>query len=495
MRERGNLAGKWGPSFATGTKAHASNRGHSERQRRIFSRSELPKDTPRCDGTCAPKEILRFARASLRMTPGRGAGWQAGTRGLAKCVFGQTPGVYGVLRAAYAAGVLLATVVLVSCAPVPNAREQSLWQQEEFLIGFHGAPPTDAAHYRRLADAGCTVLMGHLGPNTLDLAQRHGLQVAVSRIGMDVNTFASVQGRQRALRLLRQCRGHPALWGYYLGGEARAEQFADYGRLAAFVRECDAESPILIGLLPVDAWVGPQLRSADYAGYLQRFARAVRPDLLHAPVPDGPLFFEGLEHLRQAARDSGLRFTVELSLVDKARRIPRRAAEFRRMAFAALAYSASGVVWRGGLDASGALPPGLHDAVAAVNRDVRALGAELLPLRPPAVYHAGETVPKGSRGLPQRGPVGAVEGGSFLVGVFENGGRRQYMMVVNKDASAPAVATMVLHGLYAEGAAFSASSGRWEPLVLAREEFKTTLEVPLAAGGGRLLRLEVPQEP
>jgi hypothetical protein len=245
----------------------------------------------------------------------------------------------------------------------------------------------------------------------------------------------------------------------------------------------------------VNGWVGPQLRSADYAGYLRRFVRAVRPDLLHAPVPDGPLFFEGLEHLRRAARDSGLRFTVALSLTEKARRIPRREAELRRMAFAALAYGASGVVWRGGLDAVDHMQAARYDAVRAVNRDVRALGVALLSLRSSALYHTGEAIPKGSRGLPQRGPVGAVAGGSFLVGVFENGGRRRYMMVVNKDASAPAVATLLLHGVYADGATFNASSGRWEPLVLTREKFETTLEVALPAGGGRLVRLTVPRAP
>ncbi len=378
---------------------------------------------------------------------------------------------------------------LLSCAPGPRPAERRGWEQDEFLIGLRGAPPTKSEHYARVAQAGFNVVMGHVGPDALDLARRHGLKLAVSRIGMDVGTFASVEGRRRAMQLIAQCRGHRALWGYHLGDGARQRDFAAYGRLASFVAELDPMPPVFIGLHGAGAWVGPALASGDYPGYQARFIRTARPMLLSAPLAGGDLSFDTLEHLRRAALDHGLPFCVTAPGADSRGVRSVGAGALRSRVYASLAYGARGIIWSGMrvVRRGGATDP--YARVAPLNRELRTLGATLLGLRSLGVYHVGKPLPRGVRSLPARTLVGSVEGGAFVVGLFEDPRRRSYVFLVNKDALGAAMARMVIHGTCEAVAWLDVADGRWKALAIERSRFETKLEVPLRPGGGKLLRL------
>ncbi|NQT52715.1 hypothetical protein HQ576_11715 [bacterium] len=384
---------------------------------------------------------------------------------------------------------LLALVAcgLPSCAP--RVAERRMWQPRGFIIGLHGAPPTKSEHYAAVRRAGFNLVLGHVGPDALDMARRHGLKLGVGRIGMDVQTFANVEGRQRALHLIEQARGHAALWGYHLGDGAHEKDFAAYRRLASFVRELDPKPPAFIGLHGAGAWLGPSLASGDYPGYLRRFVRQVRPELLCASLSEGGLAAETLEHLRRATCGRGLQFLVVIATGDGKARRPLGEATLRSQAYLSLAYGARGVVWSGLYASRRGGPANPYAAVATFNRELRALGPVLLRLECVGVYHAGSKVPRGASTIPARGLVGAAEGGELAVGVFEDDAARPHVMVVSRDTVGAANAKVTLQRVCRGVERFDVTTGRWQELAVEREQFTSTVEVPLRPGGGALLRL------
>jgi hypothetical protein len=347
------------------------------------------------------------------------------------------------------------------------------------------------------------LMMDDVGPDALDLAARHGLRLAVSRIGLDAGTFESIEGRRVAGELVARFRTHRGLWGYRLSDAVREQDAAGWGRVASLVREADPGHPFLASVLPADAWVGPALASGDYPGYLARFLQAVRPPVLHVALDkgDGSLLYETLEHARRAALDHGLPLIVTLRRGAGREPTAKSEAELRAPLYAALAYGARAVVWpgywgmgEGGLVARDGTPSERLAWVAALNRELRTLGPELLRLRSAAVYHAGAPVPRGTTALPARALVGAVEGGAFLVALFEDERRAPYVLLVNKDAAKEAKARLVVQRVCRAVEAFDVSDGRWKELPLKGERFETTTELPLRPGDGKLLRLKIKED-
>ena len=406
---------------------------------------------------------------------------------------------------ATACAVWLAAWGLTSCVPPSRPAPPEPWRPREFLIAVRGAPPRKPELYRLAARAGFRVLLDGAGPDALDLARRYGLKLAVSRIGLEAATFGSVAGRQRATDLIARVRGEPGLWGYQLGDELRERDFAVLGRMVSFVRESDPDAPLFVGMLGADAWVGPALASADYAGYAARFARTVKPVMLsyaHHPFPekgDGRLYFENLEAVRRLALDHGLPLCPQVRCSNQAGLRALGEGELRWLVHTALAYGARGIIWsrfwpdpaagRGGLVARDGTPTEQYARVAAQNRELRAIGPQLLELRSMAVYHTGGPVPSGATSLPSRGLIGSVAGGRFVVGHFEDPRGREHVLLVNNDPAKGVTARIAIQRPCRAAAWLDPSDGRWKDLEPKGDGSDATLELPLRPGGGKLLRL------
>ncbi|HUT32850.1 MAG TPA: hypothetical protein VNE39_05180 [Planctomycetota bacterium] len=405
------------------------------------------------------------------------------------------------IRNLLACGAWLAACGLPACS---RPRAPQAWQPREFLIALRGAPPPKPQHYALVAQAGFTVIGEGVGSDALDLARRHGLRVALGQIGLDPRTLHDRGNERGVAEAIRRFRTHPALWGYFVGDEMLEAQLPDIVSLAAFARQHDPAHPLLVSLLPSDAWVGPALATGDYAGYVERFVAAVRPALLNfgyfpfREKGDGEFYFENLEIIRRAALAHGLPFYPTLQAASWAGMRPPGEGELRWLAYTALAYGAKGVVWfrYWGAPAGSRLgivePDGLaterYRAVAALNAELRALGPTLMRLRSLAVCHTG-TVPVGATRLPVHGLVASVEGGAFVVGEFEGEKGERHVLVVNKDYARAVTAKLTLNRPCRGLSRLDASSGQWVALAATADRFRTTAEFSLPPGGGRLLRL------
>jgi hypothetical protein len=397
----------------------------------------------------------------------------------------------------------LAACSLLSCAR-PKARPAPRWQPSEFLIGLRCAPPQKPQHYAQAAKAGFNTIVDCVGPDALDLAQRHGLKLTVARFGLDPATLSRAEGRRRVAKVIERFRDAPALWGYFLGDEVTEGQFAGYARVAEFVRERDPAHPFFLNLVSCDAWVGPALASADYAGYVDRFVRAVRPPLLtysHYPfraTDDARFYFENLELMRRLAAAHDLPFCQTLRGSVWRGMQPLDEGKLRWQVYTSLAYGAKGIVWfsywgapegsREGIVEPDGTPTERYRWIAALNAEVRALGPTLLRLRSVAVYHAGE-VPIGTASLPPHGLVGSVEGGAFVVGLFEDEKAEPYVFVANKDYRREAKAKLVINRRCRSVVWLDPAKGDWRDMPARADQFETVLELPLPPGGGKLIRL------
>jgi len=404
-------------------------------------------------------------------------------------------------RILLACGLWLAACGLPACS---RPRPPGAWRQREFLIALRGAPPAKPRYYAHVAAAGFNAIAEGAGPEALDLARRYRLRVILDRIGLDPRTLGDRASRENVARTLDRFKSHPALWGYFVGDEMLDGQLADVAALARFARRHDPAHPLLLTLLPCDAWVGPALATADYAAYIERCIRAARPAFLcyaHFPFRqkrDSAFAFENLELIRRAALRHGLPFFPTLQAVGWPGMRPPTQGELRWLVYTALAYGAKGVVWFrywGGRAPGGQAlvePDGLlaerHRWVAALNADLRALGPVLLRLRSVAVYHTAPT-PVGAARLPVHGLVGSVAGGAFVVGEFEDAAGAKHLLVVNRDAAWAATVKLTINRPCRRLAWFDPAAGAWADQPATTDRFQSVAEFALPPGGGRLLRL------
>lgn len=391
---------------------------------------------------------------------------------------------------------VLSCLVLASCA-FPG-RPQAPWHLRRFVIAARGAPPPRHETYRQAAAAGIRVLGDEVGPEGLQVARATGLKLLVGRIGLDPTVLRDKTDRERVARTLAALRRERAVWGYLITRPALEPELKAVGLVAGFVRRHDPDHPLIVPLVPCDAFVGPALETPDYARYLERFFAAVEPAVLyslHLPFRKlGPpaLYFENLELMRKASPSRRVPFLVTIRCAEMPGMEPVAEARLRWLANTALAYGAKGVVWlgyygRGGMVTPEGLETKAYRWVAALNRELEALGDQLLGLTSTAVYHVGE-IPSGATRLPTHGLLGAVEGGEFLVGMFKDAEGRDYCLLINKSHERRAIARLTINRPCEAVHWYDPQGRRWEPMAAVVDRFQTRVEFPLLPGSARLLR-------
>jgi len=364
--------------------------------------------------------------------------------------------------------------VMAGCALLLVAAwpAQADWRLDQFMISVWGGP-TDAATARAYADAGFNTVMSRY--ESLDFCRAAGLRAIV--LGGTPESAANH-------------RGDPAVWGWYVQDEPKAEEFEQAGQKAAAFAAADPTHPPYVNLM---AWMD-----------LDQYFKAVPMPFLSYDYYQwwwNPRHYCGrLEAHRAAALARGIPLIcwIEANADQRyewgkpgATYLPDNAAKLRQSVMAALAYGVKGIQWfndslvfersrelRTRLTASG------RD-IQAINRDLRGLGPTLLGLRSRAVYHA-EPLPPSTQPLPAGGPV-QVRGGHMTLGLLDNSAGRTLYLLVNRDIARARPATISWDGTGRLVRRLDPATGQWLPVATWDSRGRTAARVTLAPGDGVLL--------
>jgi sialidase-1 len=412
---------------------------------------------------------------------------------------------------------------LVGPTSTKSAIDQGSWRQKEFLITFWSPPPPDDRSLAAVAAEHYNLTWASEGG--LDRAARHGLRVMLQSDLLSPATLDDPQSRAQLDALIERVKHHPALEAYFLTDEPGAGAFLALGKLVAYLREHDPIHLAYINLYPTYAseqqlgvtadaaararvgipqnfsGVGTTNRTVlAYADHIKKYLEIVKPDLISydhyhfLKSEDGNQYFLNLGLIRQAALDARKPFLniIQASTVEPTWRLPN-AQELRFLAFTTMAYGGRGISYflywgskaQGGLYQDGKPSPLARDA-AALNAEISRFGPVLLALESTAVYHTAP-LPYGTTPVPPTSPVQFVGLGEFVLGLFDNDGKTNALMVVNRSYGRTATATLKISLPGGRIEEFNRQSGQWTggpPLAADR-----ILHVTLNAGDGRLFRI------
>jgi hypothetical protein len=370
------------------------------------------------------------------------------------------------------------------------------------VLTFWCGPPlgvVDDARLAEIAAAGFTTIgapcEGELDEagnrRLLGLAARHALRVWVA----DHRLYAAAAGAPDPETLARAVaasyRDAPALDGYVVADEPTVEAFPRLAPVVAALGAADPARLAYVNLLP--DYIPPvDLGAPSYADYLEGFVTTVRPRALSVDYypfgehRDRSSFFANLAALRDTALRHDLPFLwIILAMPHGPYRDPT-AAELAWQAFHALAYGARGISYftywtpppddwnhRRGIIEHGR-PTARYAEVQRLNRQLRAVGDALEGWRSLAVADSRGEV---ATPLPI-GPLAAVDGGAFTIGLFGDGRGAMAALVVNRDYRAPATATLRPRPDTPSPRLLTADG--WQPMA--------AFALPLDPGGARLVR-------
>lgn len=377
------------------------------------------------------------------------------------------------------------------------------WTVGQPIVTYWCGPGMTDATAKQMAEGGFNLVW--CGENELDVAQRHGLRAQLQDGLLSPATLIDPVRLAKLDALVERVKHHPALYAYFITDEPAAGQFADLGRLVAYLRKKDPAHLAYINLFPTYA-TNEQLGNRGdvataYREHLRQYVDVVKPDLIsydHYQFTlkgDMKQYFLNLALIRQAALEARLPFLniVQASTwAPEQMRVPN-ADELRYLVYTTAAYGAQGLSYYiytcpnhlGGFALADGTPTPLYHAAQHYNREFVAIARELSPLRSLAVHHTSfrET---GCEPLPaeasfQARPLPGMElPRGFLIGTFGRKTQATHALVVNVDYQKPA--TVVIQGPR-ELSLFDAPSASWTPVTA------KTVTLTLPPGGGQLVRI------
>lgn len=323
----------------------------------------------------------------------------------------------------------------------------SLCQALIQTLAWHGVPEGKYAQYfPSLKESGTDYYLARartlpLALEMLDVAQETGIKVFVSCPAMLENPDSIVP-------LLKN---HPALAGYYVKDEPETWDLPALGELVSRITALDRAHPCYVNLYPNWAWGGEK-----YAENLQLFADQVPApfysfDQYPITEKDGkisirPLWYRNLEEMRALSLERGKVFWAFALLESHYLGPPSPPAFYpvptlghlRLQVFSDLAYGAQVIQYynfRGAMDRDMNRTP-VFELLKEINSEIHALSWLFAGARILQVWHAGPSLPDGTRAFEPFGPVASLQTGEAgLVASLVEKGRRQYLALVNKDCT------------------------------------------------------------
>jgi len=430
---------------------------------------------------------------------------------------------------------VLTICTLTVCCGLSEAKA---WKQKEFIITMWCAPPATDENLKILVRDGYNLtnvsFAGDMPIGTdeaikrLDVAQRNGIKSLFYNPLITPATLDDPAQKAKLDALIDTVKKHPALEGYHLCDEPQATAFPAWAKITKYLRERDPGHLAYINLypsyadqktlavfpteVPKDAVGLP----ANYAGaetckwiaifyneHLRLFVDQVKPELIsydhytffESPKGhyDGGQYFLNLALVRAAALKANVPFLniVQACTIDKGWRLPNEN-ELRWQAYTTMAYGGRGISWFlywgpkyfGGLYQDGKRMP-IAGQVARINREIKALGPQLMKLTSTQVYHTDGLFP-GTQSIADGCPVKAT-GGYYVVGMFKQNDVENVFMIVNRDYRATSTAKLTLSLGNGKLMEFSINKRRW--VEVRHVQSGSTVSTTLVPGGGKLYKV------
>jgi hypothetical protein len=336
--------------------------------------------------------------------------------------------------------------------------------------------------------------------------------------------------------------------GILLWDEPKLPEFADLGKIAAWLRETHPELLVYSNLNPIPAVGDPRFAPGraglkedgnesypySYEDSIQDYLKIVQPDLLMTDIypfwhpdkldPSNYLlqkYFLNLAQIREAALAADIPYWMFVqSYEDKGRCRYPSDSELRMQVFSTLAFGFTGIAYftydmmeEGGMLDTTHRPTDMYDRVSKLNPEVTNLGKTLRFLTNTNILYVPGTQPSDGKQRTNPIPLGveAFRSGSWnatmitdveidkqgpdrnaLLGFFEDDDGGLYLMVVNlshgENTSAEKVVvslTLSFNPTVKSLSILSRKTGRPEGLQL--NDGKVTLQIP--GGTGELLKL------
>ena len=350
------------------------------------------------------------------------------------------------------------------------------WQPTEFMIAVWGGPHDDATA-RALADAGFNTVM--CPSAQLDICRAHGLQVIV---------------RDATPEMVPALIDDPAIWGYWVQDEPKAEEFTRVAERVAAFHAADTAHPAYVNLM---AWmdldnylstVRPRFLSYDYYQWWWGSHNHIWRLKVHRAAALGaglPLFcwVEANADRRWEMGEKGQTYLRD------------NQPKLRQSVYTSLAYGVKGIQWfntylvfnhAAGRRMLPELRPAGED-VKRLNGELAVLGPTLLGLRSVGVFD----IPPGGRytlALPDVYGI-SVRGADLVLGLFEDDSRTRYAMVVNKHVYGGAWTILSFADPVNSIDRLDRASGAWSRVPAERHPGFVRVELVLRPGDGELLRL------
>jgi alpha-L-fucosidase len=374
----------------------------------------------------------------------------------------------------------------------------SEWRQDKFMIAAYGGPITEA-QAAAYAEAKFNTVMTKA--DQLDLCAKHGLRSIV----MDVTPEKA-----------RNLKDHPAVWGWFVKDEPSPKEFATIAPTVEAFHKVDPNRPAYVNLV---AWedldvyfktVKPRFLSYDYyqwwwkRGHLCGTLERHRVAALKAGVP----YFCWVESDADWRWEKGVARPMYL---------PDNAAMLRNSVWLALAHGVRGIQWFTGalvIDKDGKRTRSGED-VAAINRELEALGPVLMTLNSEKVYHTDPVPDKSVKALPDFEFTSPSRDLTF--GVFSGPDNLRHVIVVNREVKVGAATANVMLSRLVESLVvvagepdakavnaernvdvrfklpyeverFNTTTGKWNRVKVRKKDSLYSISLHLPSGGGTLLR-------
>jgi len=362
-----------------------------------------------------------------------------------------------------------------------------------FSFGYGGDDmPRDDARFEELLvkvkEGGFNVIHCTYTDKRLELCKKHGVQMMVHLLHEE--THHVYKSPDKAKAVCEKLRGNPDVWGYNVWNDTFAKSVEGRKRDINSVRTWDPTHPAFSGTYRSIGM--SRLTNPDVFGYYD----------FHWKRGVGQHFPRLLEYAKWAQeRDAWFYswFSVTSGLPGKG--------NFNRNLWSAntgIACGLKGILWFLATD----MMNGKSLTWTAHGQDIIKVNAEIMPLKleiaklgnPIAIYSTpittcnNEPLPGGKTEMMPPGLEGRAfpkdfwiqpAGGEFLMGVFQDDQKRGAVFLANHNAYAEQKVTLKATRSV-KASQFNRKDGTWQPL----EVKDGTLTLPLAPGGGELLRFE-----
>ncbi len=362
------------------------------------------------------------------------------------------------------------------------------WQMQEFLILYcYGFPAEQVAGRlteltaRRIVAAHYNTVM--CATSELELVAKAGLRCLV--IGWSQGPPDYI-GESVSTAVARTLASNPAVWGYYVMDEPDDKNWkrgAVFQQLAERVRQYRSADPEHV------AWIN---MTAATGGFLADYMEVVKPDLLSfdlyrwwARESD---WWRGLEAHREAALGAGVPMIVWIESNTSEKRFNAHlappednATKVRWSVYTSLAYGSKGVQWFLG---------STNEDVAKLNAELSSMGPTLIGLKSLHVFHTSDVPREGMR-LPESSWY-FTDAKDLVIGEFVNPGERDvsYFLIANKSIDDAIDAVFEIRRVVSLVEEVSKKSIGRTALPLERRAGATSVQLHIAAGDGRLIRVE-----